>query len=215
MSTTAETIRNGVDTGQLYETLDALKPDPTLARREDRSTMLSTKQAAPPINAVSLSGRPIDLDEFRGKKVLVKFHRFSGCPVARRQVHDLIEGQEALNAAGIETITVLHSSEEKMRPNFDDVPGLHLIADPKKALYRAYGVQFRWRRLLSPGTWRETLVSFGRGYLPQLSRFEGGIVGVPCDFLLDEKGTITAVHYGTHFGDSWTAADALRAAAAE
>jgi len=32
MSTTAETIRNGVDTAQLYGTLDAIKADPDLAR---------------------------------------------------------------------------------------------------------------------------------------------------------------------------------------
>ena len=31
MSTTADTICNGVDTAQLYGTLDALKADPTLA----------------------------------------------------------------------------------------------------------------------------------------------------------------------------------------
>jgi peroxiredoxin len=175
--------------------------------------MLSTQQPAPPINTVSISGRPIDLSEFRGKKVLVKFHRFSGCPIARRQIHDLIEGQEALNAAGIETIVVLHSSEEKMRPNFDEVPGLHLIADPDKTLYDAYQAEFLWRRLLSVATWAETLVSFARGYLPQFNRFQGGIIGVPCDFLLDTNGTIIATHYGRHFGDSWTAADALQAAA--
>jgi peroxiredoxin len=175
--------------------------------------MLSTQKTAPPINTVSISGRPIDLSEFRGKKVLVKFHRFSGCPIARRQIHDLIEGQEALNAAGIETIVVLHSSEEKMRPNFDEVPGLHLIADPDKTLYDAYHAEFLWRRLLSVATWAETLVSFARGYLPQFNRFQGGIIGVPCDFLLDNNGTIIATHYGRHFGDSWTAADALQAAA--
>ncbi len=32
MSTTTETIRNGVDTGRLYGTLDAIKADPSLAR---------------------------------------------------------------------------------------------------------------------------------------------------------------------------------------
>jgi len=111
--------------------------------------MLTTKQPAPPINAVSISGRPVDLSAFRGKKVLVKFHRFSGCPVARRQIHELVEGQEALNVAEIETIVVLHSSEEKLRPNFDEVPALHLIGDPEKTLYHAYQAEFRWRRLLS------------------------------------------------------------------
>ena len=174
--------------------------------------MLNTKQPAPPINTVSISGRPIDLVDFRGKKVLVKFHRFSGCPVARRQIHDLIEEQEALNAAGIETIVVLHSSAKKIRPNFAEVPGLHLIADPEKTLYRAYQAEFLWRKLLAAQTWAETLASFRRGYLPQFNRFQGGIIGVPSDFLLDENGTIIATHYGRHFGDSWTAAEALRAA---
>jgi uncharacterized OsmC-like protein len=37
MSTTAETIRNGVDTGQLFGTLDAIKADPTLARFQFRA----------------------------------------------------------------------------------------------------------------------------------------------------------------------------------
>ena len=37
MSTTAETIRNGVDTAQLYGTLDAIKADPSLARFQFRA----------------------------------------------------------------------------------------------------------------------------------------------------------------------------------
>jgi uncharacterized OsmC-like protein len=37
MSTTAETIRNGVDTAQLYGTLDAIKADPALARFQFRA----------------------------------------------------------------------------------------------------------------------------------------------------------------------------------
>ena len=37
MSTTAETIRNGVDTARLYGTLDALKADPTLATFQFRA----------------------------------------------------------------------------------------------------------------------------------------------------------------------------------
>jgi uncharacterized OsmC-like protein len=37
MSTTTETIRNGVDTAQLYGTLDAIKADPELARFQFRA----------------------------------------------------------------------------------------------------------------------------------------------------------------------------------
>jgi uncharacterized OsmC-like protein len=37
MSTTVETIRNGVDTGQMFGTLDAVKADPSLARFQFRA----------------------------------------------------------------------------------------------------------------------------------------------------------------------------------
>src|SRR5436190_21538731 len=37
MSTTAEATRNGVDTGQLFGTLDAIKSDPALARFQFRA----------------------------------------------------------------------------------------------------------------------------------------------------------------------------------
>jgi uncharacterized OsmC-like protein len=37
MTTTTEAVRNGVDTGQLFGTLDAIKADPTLARFQFRA----------------------------------------------------------------------------------------------------------------------------------------------------------------------------------
>ena len=37
MSTTEDTVRNGVDTAQLYGTLDAVKADPTIARLQFRA----------------------------------------------------------------------------------------------------------------------------------------------------------------------------------
>ena len=37
MSTTADAVRNGVDTGQLFGTLDAIKSDPSLARFQFRA----------------------------------------------------------------------------------------------------------------------------------------------------------------------------------
>jgi peroxiredoxin len=183
----------------------------TLSAKQ-QSPAKQRKQPAPTIDTISLSGDRVDLAQFRGKKVLVKFHRFSGCPVARRQVHDFINEQGTLNAAGIETIVVLHSSAAKMRPNFEEVAGLHLVPDPGKALYCAYHAEFRWRKLFSIGSWRATFTSFARGYFPQFTRFEGGIVGVPSDFLVDEEGTIAVTHHGAHFGDSWSASDALQAA---
>jgi peroxiredoxin len=172
-------------------------------------TMLTKNQLAPAIRTTSLSGQPVDLSVLRGKRVLIKFHRFSGCPVARRQIDDLIKRQDELNRAGIETIVFLHSSAAKILPNFQEVPGLHIVADRQKAFYQAYQLRFLWRKLFAAASWRATFSAFIRGYFPQFNRFEGGIVGIPSDFLVDTTGRIIDVHYGKHFGDSWTVSEVL------
>ena len=176
--------------------------------------VLTIHEQAPAIDTLSVTGHRIDLAAFRGeRKVLVKFHRFSGCPIAQAQLHELIEHQNQLSAAGVETIVILHNTREKVAGAFPESPGLHLVADPHKTLYRSYGAAFLWRKLLSPATWRATIASIAHGYLPRFTRFQGGIVGVPSDFLIDENGLIAALHYGCHYGDSWSVTDVLEHAA--
>ena len=100
--------------------------------------MLIKNQLAPTINTNSVSDQQIDLSILRGKKVLIKFHRFSGCPVAQNQIHELIERQNELNAVGIETIVFMHSSKRNIQSNFKETSGLHIIADRQKPYYCFY-----------------------------------------------------------------------------
>ena len=174
--------------------------------------MLNINQVAPEIAVTSIGGQRINLFDLHGKKVLVKFHRFSGCPIAQSQIHDLIAHQDELNSAGIETIVFLHSSRKKImsNSNFRETPGLHIIADRQKKFYRIYQSRFMLRKFFSLASWRETLESVFKGYLPKFNQMEGGILGVPSDFLLDKNSKIADLHYGSHFGDSWTASEVLR-----
>lgn len=171
--------------------------------------MLTKNQLAPEIITQTISDQPLDLYALRGKKVLIKFHRFSGCPVAQWQVHELIGRQKELNTAGIETILFLHSSKEKILSNFSEVPGLYIVADKQKIFYKLFQSEFLWRKIFSLASWRSIFISFFKGYFPQFNKFEGGIVGVPSDFLLDEKSRIAYLHYGKDFGDSCSVSDVL------
>jgi peroxiredoxin len=171
--------------------------------------MLTKNQIAPEIVANSISDQPIDLYKLRGKKVLIKFHRFSGCPVCQYQIHELIGRQKQLNEAGIETIVFMHSSKDKILSNFKEVPGLHIIADKQKSYYRVFDSRFLWRKVFSPATWQIIFKSMLNGYFPHFNKFEGGIFGVPSDFLVDEKSRIADLHYGKHYGDSWSVSEVL------
>ena len=171
--------------------------------------MLHRNQTAPTICTTSISGQNINLDAFKGKKVLIKFHRFSGCPVAQNQLHEIITHQKELNAAGIETILLLHSTKDKIVPVYKEVHGLHIIADRQKRFYTLYNSRFSWKAFFSPASWIITFKSFLKGYFPLLRRFQGGFIAVPSDFLVDEQGIVINLHYGKHFGDSWSSADVL------
>jgi peroxiredoxin len=171
--------------------------------------MLSKNIHTPEITATSISNQRIELSGFKGRKVLIKFHRFSGCPVAQWQINEFIARQNELNAAGIATIVFLHSSTQKIKSNFKEVAGLHIIPDKQKVFYKRFESEFSWKSLLSINSWRFTFASFFHGYYPHFNKFEGGIVGIPSDFLLDEQGRIMEQHYGKNFGDSWSVSDVL------
>lgn len=171
--------------------------------------MLSRYQLAPEIVADSISDQRIDLYQLRGKKVLIKFHRFSGCPVCQYQIHEIIDRQNELNDAGIETIVFMHSSKDKILSNFKEVPGLHIISDKQKTYFKLFHSRFLWKKIFSIATWQIIFVSVFKGYFPHFNKFEGGVVGVPSDFLLDDKSMIADLQYGKHFGDSWTVSEVL------
>jgi peroxiredoxin len=171
--------------------------------------MLTKNQLAPRLSTQTINGENVDLSGYRGKKVLIKFHRFSGCPVARFQVNEFIGRQKELNIAGIETIIFLHSSVNKVQSNFKEVPGLHIIADKQKIFYQLFQSEFSWKALFLIDSWRSTFTSVFQGYFPHFNKFEGGITGIPSDFLVDEQGKIVDLNYGKHFGDTWSVSEVL------
>ena len=172
--------------------------------------MLFKNQLAPEFVANSINDELIDLYGFRGKKVLIKFHRFSGCPVARSQINNFLKRQKELSAAGVETIVFLHNSIDKVRSIIHEVPGLRIIPDKQKKIYKLFQSEFSVGKLFSLSSWVATFSAFFHGYFPLFSKFQGGIIGVPSDFLLDEKSIIRDLHYGRHFGDSWMVPDVLK-----
>lgn len=171
--------------------------------------MLSKGTPAPDFQAQSLSGRPVQLSALRGKPVLLKFHRFSGCPVCQYQTHAYMERSEELRRTGAETLIVIHSSAERMRPIYADRPGVTFIPDPEKKLYRLYGSGFSFAKMWNRSTWKQIFSAFAHGFFPRFRRFQGGVTGVPSDFLIAPDGTLSVVHYGTDYGDSCSVDDAI------
>ena len=95
---------------------------------------------------------------------------------------------------------VFHSSAKSIRSYQKNIPFV-LVGDPKKALYKEFGVEtslgFMSLKALGAGMRGMAHGHFGL-------RLSGGQLGLPGDFLIAPSGQIKAVKYGTHAYDQWS-----------
>src|SRR4026207_1046076 len=94
------------------------------------------------LDAITREGT-IAIDDFRGPKpVLVGLYRGLHCPFRRRPTPGLSPLTPALNAKGIESLTVVNTPIERARLYFryHPMPALLAAADPERASHRAFGL---------------------------------------------------------------------------
>ena len=100
---------------------------------------------------------------------------------------------------------MFHSSPKSIRSYQKVVPFL-LVGDPKKVLYKDFGVEtslgFASPKALAAAMWGVVHGHFGL-------RLGGGPLGLPADFLIEPTGRISAVKYGVHAYDQWSVDELL------
>ncbi|CAN7706763.1 redoxin domain-containing protein [Mesorhizobium sp. LjNodule214] len=94
------------------------------------------------LDAITREGK-IAIDDFRGQKpVLVGLYRGLHCPFCRRHIATVSLLTPALNAKGIESLTVVNTPIERARLYLRYHPMVSLLAasDPERASHRAFGL---------------------------------------------------------------------------
>jgi peroxiredoxin len=94
------------------------------------------------LEAITREGK-IALDDFRGEKpVLVGLYRGLHCPFCRRHIAAVSQLTPALNAKGIESLTVVNTPIERARLylRYHPMVGLLAASDPERASHRAFGL---------------------------------------------------------------------------
>lgn len=134
--------------------------------------------------------------------VHLQFRRFAGCPVCSLHLRSFAAGIARLDAAGVRTVAFFHSTAASMRSYQGELP-FPVVPDPERSWYERFGVERAISGLLHPSAvWAgfRGLVSAASNPLAG----EGGVDGLPADFLLDAGGTIRALSYGAHANDQWS-----------
>jgi hypothetical protein len=129
-----------------------------------------------------------------GHLVHVQMRRFAGCPICNLHLRSVITRMSEITGAGVSEVVVFHSTIQELRQYESDLP-FTVLADPRKELYRALGVESSPLAVLNPSFWpRVPAVMAQLAHTVRRSRRgapiapTGGQLGLPADFLLDPTG---------------------------
>lgn len=142
-----------------------------------------------------------------GKIVHLQFRRFSSCPICNLHIGTFVERHLDLVAQGITEVVVFHSTEDETLAHADGIP-FALIADPKKQLYKEFGIESSLRAVLHPKAIKSALKGLAK-YAAFPYEKGQGYLGLPADFLIAPNGEVVACHYGKHADDHWSVDDVL------
>lgn len=150
-----------------------------------------------------------------------QFRRFAGCPVCHVHVREVIRREREIEAAGVLEVVLFHSSAKELREYASQLPR-HVVADPTRQWYRAFGVEAGARALLDPRAYGPILRAVFQSSLRvvrghdklRFPRAESGRLGLPADFLIAPDQQLVAAKYGEHADDQWSVDELLALAAA-
>lgn len=146
------------------------------------------------------------------RTVHLQFRRFAGCPICNLHLQQVARRNVEIQNAGVAEVVVFHSSAERLREFQPNLP-FALVADPKRKLYKEFGVEWSLRSVFYPAVFRAA----ARG-LRQTTSLKGAPaptenhLGRPADFLIAPDGTIHACKYGLHADDQWSVDEMLNLA---
>lgn len=149
--------------------------------------------------------------------VHLQFRRFAGCPICSLHMHEVASRHNEITKAGVTEVVVFHSSADRLRRYVTDQP-FAVVADPRRRLYREFGVENSIRGVLN----RNVARAVGRGMrqAPSMRSLAGSLgptenhLSMPADFLIAADGAVVARKYGEHADDQWWVNELLRLATA-
>lgn len=161
--------------------------------------------AAPQIKTFDVFGEEVHISKNNHSKVLIGFMRYVGCPVCNFRTHELIENYDSIVASGYKIILVYESNSETLKKYLTETPvPFQVIADPKRKLYKKFGVQPSfWKTLKSAFNKKATKDKKKGNELFENNRpkRDGKLTGIPADFLITEDGRIERAYFGKNISD--------------
>lgn len=159
---------------------------------------------APIFETVDTKGDTIKLENYKGHKIILAFFRYASCPVCNYRVHELMENYDQITSKDYKIIAIYESSNSTLDEYLSETPlPFTVIGDPTLKLYKAYRVEKSFWKMVTSAFKHQPMEAMRKGnkLFSKKQKRDGNRARVPADFIIDENGVITDVHYGTNIGD--------------
>ncbi len=146
-------------------------------------------------------GKPFQLSDHLGKRVLLSFFRDAGCPFCNLRVYELTHNHQQWLHQNLVIIAVFSDTAEQVRRFVSRHPRpFTMLADPHLELYNRYGIQHSAAALMRALFFKFPRIVQGlfKGARPSNNPH---LTIVPADFLIAEDGRLTKVWYGRDTSD--------------
>lgn len=156
---------------------------------------------APQIILPSVDGSLFDTASLSGRRWMLGFFRFAGCPFCNLRLHGLVKRFEQY-PDHFSIVAVFDSPLDNLiaHTRRHEAP-FPILADETNTAYRDYGIEHSLMGVARGITMRiPTLVKATlMGFIP--FRVKGRMTTMPADFLIDSDGIIHTAYYGSDEGD--------------
>jgi peroxiredoxin len=146
-------------------------------------------------------GNKIQLEDFKGRKVVLTFFRDASCPFCNLRLQSLINNYNTFRSQNIEVITFFNSTtEDILKYAGKQNPPFPIIPDPDLRMYKLYGVETSFMgKLKTMVNVKKVMQAVKSEFFNTRSFFERNTI--PADFLISEDYVIVKAHYGKEFSD--------------
>ena len=161
----------------------------------------------PPLSLTNIHGAEVTIPSTKSKFIHLQFRRFAGCPICSLHLQSVIKRMPEIETAGIHEVVIFHSPKESLLPYQGKFP-FDVIGDPEKKLYAQFGVGSSIFAILDIRAW-PAIVRGNSAKDKPTAEPEGGVLGLPADFLINPEGKVVASHYGRYASDQWSVDELL------
>ena len=164
---------------------------------------LKIEQQSPQFTTKDITGKPILLSDYRGKKLMQCFFRYAGCPFCNLALFKIIERYPLLKSQGLNIIAFFQSAKELVHKYpAKQNPPFPLVSDPQKKIYKKFGVESSvagaLRTIPKMPNFYDATVKHGF----KQPHIDGDFFLMPAYFLIGPpKFTIQNLYYSESFAD--------------